>query len=79
MTEEQYYAKSEEIKQDAIRIIDERIKKALSSGAIDLSKWEDNYCLPKIVMSAIGREIETQFSPFQKSYVKEVNSIYKFL
>lgn len=79
MTKQQYYAKCEELKPDLMRIVDERIKKAGESGAIDFDSYENNYLLSKIVFSAIGREIERQFKPFSKRDIKEVNNIYKFL
>ena len=79
MTKNQYYAKCEEIKADVILIIDERIKKAAESGAVDFDQWEDNYLLPKITFSAIVREIERQFAPLTREHKKEVDNIYRFL
>ena len=79
MTKEEFYTNCEKLKENLLNIVNDRIKKAAESGCIDFDKWDNNYLLPTIVFSAIGREIEHQFKPLNKKHQKEVDNIYVFL
>jgi len=79
MTKKQYYKKCNELKREANKLIDDRIKKLLNSGAIELSNYDDNYILPKCVMCAIGKEIAFQFKPHTKEGVKDVENFECFI
>jgi len=58
----------------------EKAEKALSAGAVDLESAEDNYIVPKLMMSALGKELSHQYS-LPSTYgprkaAKEVKNIY---
>lgn len=79
MTRTQYRKKCKQLKKNAMQLIDTGIEKALKSGSIDLADYEDNYILPKIVLSAIGHEIAYQFAPHSKEDKKAVENLRLFL
>lgn len=59
--------------------IDASIVTILKSGAIDLEQYENNFRLPKIVMTAIMLEMAYQYEPLGKKDNKEVKNIGLFL
>jgi len=75
MTKTQFRKKTKALKKDISKLIDNRIEKAINSGAIDFDQYEDNYLLPKIFMSAVGFEIEFAFRPLTKQDIKERNNL----
>jgi hypothetical protein len=79
MTKTQYLKKCKELKKEACKLIDNRIEKALKSGAIDLFEYGDDYILPKIVMSAIGHEMEFQFKPHSREDINTLEKLKLFL
>ncbi|GEM_PF-1436014 len=79
MTEQQFIAKVEDLTNEVVKLIEDRAKKILLSGAIDLPAWENNYALPKCFISAMGGEIKSQFSPRTEDLKREVENIELFL
>lgn len=79
MTKTQFRRKTKSLKKEVNKLIDQRIEKVIQSGAIDFSKYENNYLLAKIFMSAMGSEIEFQFKPHNKEDIKERNNLKHFL
>ena len=79
MTKKQFTKKFNELKRTTAARITELSDKALKSGAIDLDSWEDNYVLPKIVMTAICRELVNDWKPLDKDYRKESINLQIFL
>ena len=51
----------------------------LESGCLDLSKYENDFILPKIVFSAILKSESFQFAPMSKEYQQEIKNVSKFL
>lgn len=79
MTKTQFRKKTKALKRDISRLIDDRIEKVIKSGAIDFDKYENNYLLPKIFLSAMGSVIKYQFKPFNKEDQQEVKNLGLFL
>lgn len=79
MTKQQYYKKCKELKKEMNKLFDNRVEKLLNSGAIELSNYDDNYILPKIVVCAIASEIQWQFKPLSKEGQKEVKNLELFV
>lgn len=75
MTKTQFRKNTKALKKDILKLIDNRIEKAIESGAIDFDKYENNYLLPKIFISAVASEIEFQFRPLTKEGIKERNNL----
>lgn len=78
-TKDQFMAKVQEMVSELPEFIMERAEKAWNSGAFDPEKYEDNYLLPKIFMSAMGEEIKWQFKPLDKNSLKERDNLIHFL
>ena len=47
-----------ELKKTSNKRMTELAEKALASGAINLESWEDDYRLPKVVMTAVCSSLE---------------------
>ena len=79
MTKAQFKQKAKQLKKEVNKLIDTRIDKVIQSGAVDFDKYENNYLLPKIFISAIGSEIENQFMPLTKESRKEQKNLKLYL
>ena len=79
MTKSQLRKKVNELISQSAKAQRDNIDKVLKSGAVNLSDFEDNYLLPKIVISALLTEEIHQYKPFsnQKTHLKAVNNIYR--
>jgi len=63
MTKTQATRKTNYLISQAARHMRELIDKALRSGALDLAIYEDDYLLPKIIVSSLLREVTWQYQP----------------
>lgn len=59
--------------------LEKDLDKVLKSGCIDLSKYENNFILPKIVFSAILKSEAFQLTPMCEEYRQEIKNLSKFL
>lgn len=55
------------------------VDKVIDSGCVDINKWDDDFRLPKIVLSASLKELAFQYEPVDKSDKNEVSNISLFL
>ena len=64
------------LKQDKAHI-ERLINKAIDSGCMDIEGAENNFLLPKIILTAIYKEMSRQYSPMDgnKEAKKEVENI----
>jgi len=62
-------------------LIEKKIEKAIKSGCMDIDGAENNFILPKRLLSAIYKEMSFQYFPLsdQKEAKKEVENIYRNL
>jgi len=79
MTKTQFRRRAKSLKKEVANLIDQRIEKVIQSGAVDFSKYENNYLLAKIFISAVGSEIEHQFKPLRPEDIKERNNLKNYL
>lgn len=80
MTKEQFLEKVKSMLGEEFEaFIMRRAEKAFDSGAINPDKYEDDYILPKIFMSAMGDEIKFQYRPNNPSGIRDRNNLAKFL
>jgi len=79
MTEQMFLDNLQEMLPDLQEFIIEKAKTVFSSGAVDTESYEDNYLLPKIFLSAIGKEIENQYLPHSNKDIKVKNNLSYFL
>lgn len=58
--------------------IKKELRKVMRSGCLDIQSAEDNFRLPKIVMSAILKHEAEEYEPQDASGKKEVKNVYLF-
>lgn len=59
--------------------LEKKLDRILEAGCLDLTKYEDNFILPKIIFSAILKNESFQFAPMSKEYQQEIKNVSKFL
>jgi len=61
ITKEEAMLRVDEMLVDAMKIVRERAKELLESGAVDLDSWPDTYRLPKALLCAGLEEAKNQY------------------
>jgi len=79
MTKKEFRKKFNEEVRENNKLIRRLREQALSCGAFDITSYENNYRLPKIVITAILTECARQWKPFDDSAKKEVKNLEHFL
>lgn len=78
MTKTEYDKLFNELLNDVKKAVEKRSQSLVNSGAIDFEKYEDNYLLPKIVLTACLKDLCDSYMPFTDSARKEVFNLMKF-
>lgn len=79
MEKKELLTKIRELQEAFSEDIEKELDKILKSGCVDLSKYENNYLLPKIIFSAILKRETSRFTPLCEEYRQEVTNISRFL
>lgn len=79
MTKEQIRQKIDELLTTNTVEIRKRIEKVLASSCLSLECWEDDYRLPKILMSAVCEEMAFQWYPLNDQDKEELQNIRHFI
>ena len=79
MTKAQLRKKIKELIRKGKPEVDRMLEKAINSGAIDIEGAEDNYLLPKIILSALYSELAWQYEPLTKEGKAEVKNLKRFI
>ena len=66
-TKENIRKKVLEMLDDNRKTMEEKLDSLLESGHIDFDNTEDNYRLPKMIVCALARETERQYTPPRKT------------
>jgi hypothetical protein len=56
-----------------------KAEKAWQSGAVNPDNYEDNFCLPNIVMHAILQDVAHEYIPVNAVHIAESNNIGRFI
>ena len=77
MTKERIKQLTEELAGDLPRQISISIDKVLTSGVVNIDDFEDNYLLPKMIMSAVCQQYAREYKPLygSRSQTKQINEI----
>lgn len=59
--------------------LEKELDKILEAVCLDLTKYENDFILPKIIFSAILKNESFQFAPMSKEYQQEIKNVSKFL
>jgi hypothetical protein len=78
MTEKELIKNFTKIKKDFSKTLDKRSVQLIKSGAMDLTKYENDFLLPKIVLTACLKELCDSYMPFSDEARKEVFNLMKF-
>ena len=79
MTRKQILTKIRELQKQVIDLTNKRIGHILSSGAIDITAYDDNYRLPKILLTdALSCMALYSFRPLNDEDVKTLENIKHF-
>ena len=79
MTKEQLKQKYDELCQSAQETLFYKLEVAVASGAIDLGSYDDNYVLPKIVLTAALKSIMSNWQPLSAEWADEAKNLELFL
>lgn len=78
MTKTQYMMKVRELAKKTEKDLIDECWRLLNSGAIDLTKYEDDYRLPKTVMSVACEKVAWNWSPQSAELKREASNLRKF-
>ena len=76
MTKAQFRKKYKELVKRTAKALELFGEVALSSGAIELDDWKDDYRLPKVVVSAGLKDMFGQWRPLNDNDRKEVTNVH---
>jgi len=79
MTKKQFLTKVDELSDRTAEDIRVRARKALKQGCVELDDWENDYRLPKIMLTAICNEMAWQWRPHTPEDKAEVENIKCFI
>lgn len=79
LTKEKLEKKLNECVDCACEAMKEKVKRAINSGAYNLSDYDDNYLLAKIMTYAILKDLTFDYEPITKEYTKIGDNISLFL
>jgi len=77
MTHKECLDKIEELKLQALKIIDNRTAEILGSGFIDIESFGDNYLLPKQILCASLGYTAKQFEPLNDKGLETLKNLKK--
>jgi len=80
MTKKQLQKKTRSLIFEASKHMRKNIDRAINSGSIDVSSWDNNWLLPKLLLNALLMEEQHQYAPpagmNERQYKKQIESIY---
>lgn len=82
MTKKQARKKTRTLINNSAKLMREKLEKALNCGAINLDAYEDDFELPRIIVTALLRDAVFNFSPKcwseteQRKKNREINNLY---
>lgn len=81
MTRKQVEQKTRKLIRESAKHMRANIKRVLDSGAIDISSYDDDFLLPKIIFQALLKEEQHQHKLHfdEDKHNKIINNIYKMI
>lgn len=68
--------RTRDIINESAKHMKKNIERAFNSGGINLSDYEDNNILPRIIMTALLKEEMNQYPPIRKEDKKTAENLY---
>ena len=78
MTKTQFTKRLKEMTRNTKRLTEEECIRLFESGAINTGDYEDNYLLPKIILTVALENIAWQFKPLNPQDNREVANLRHF-
>jgi hypothetical protein len=78
MTQKQALKKIKELLKDIKPFILTESERLLKSGVIDTKTYQDNYLLPKIILTVALKNASFQYAPFHPDHKREVLNLSNF-
>jgi hypothetical protein len=78
MTKKQFISKLKELTKDLKELVEEEAVRLFESGAIDTKAHDNDYALPKIVLSAVLKREAWQYSPLDGEGKKYLENLMHF-
>ena len=78
MTKTQFKKKIASMKKDVSKYIDEETLRLFNSGAINKNSYEDNYALPKIILTVALKNLSFQYLPLTPEGKRESLNLERF-
>jgi hypothetical protein len=75
MTENELFTKVDELARQLPQDVIQSAKKIRESGVVDIEPYENNYLLPKMMLSAILSGLSEEYKPFDKSKYKKIKDM----
>lgn len=81
MTKKQVEQKTRKLIRESAKSMRANIKRVLQSGAIDISSYDDDFLLPKIIFQALLKEEQHQYKLHfdEAKHNKIINNIYTMI
>lgn len=81
MTEKQVEQKTRQLIRESAKHMRANIKRVLNSGSIDISYYNDDFILPKIILQALLKEEQHQYKLHfdEAKHKKIIDNIYVML
>ena len=81
MTKKQIQKKTRQLIRESAQSMRKNIDRILLSGAVDITAYEDNYILPKMIICALLKEEQHQYKPLDnnKQMDKDIENMYLML
>lgn len=78
MTKTQFKKKIASMKKDIGKYIDKETLRLFDSGAINKNSYEDDYVLPKIILTTTLKNLSFQYFPLTSEGKKEALNLERF-
>jgi len=78
MTEKQFIKKVKESLKENRCYIEKESLRLFRSGGVDIQRYENNFMLPKIVLTVAYKNLSFQYLPLNKDGEKEVKNLEHF-
>ena len=78
MTKTQFKKKITSMKKDISHYIDDESQRLFDSGGVDPISYDNNFLLPKIILTVVFKNLSWQYKPFTKEAQDAVNNLCNF-
>lgn len=78
MTKIQFDKQLNKLTREVVRVVGEECQRLLKSGAVDLEAYQNDFMLPKIILSVALKNAAYHFTPLSPEWQKEMKNLMHF-